>query len=387
MEHLTAPQREVAAGDVKAGHQQIAAGGGLGQVDDLAHIAGVDVGADEQQARLGQAAAALVHRDGGHVRARRHGRDGQAAAAEVEVGAVGLVGEAEHPGVVGHLDDGAQVGADAVVGGVVHQHGHGIRMLFDGLFHLLPLHAQRDAEALVHLGVDVDRHRAAEHQSVQHAAVDVAGQDDLIAPLADCQHHALHRAGGAAHHQEGVGRAESVGGQLLCLPDDRDRVAEIVQRFHAVDVHAHALLAQKGRQLGVAPPALVAGHVEGHHPHLPELFQRLVDGCAALVQPEPRTVLTHVFSSVPDSCYPHADKQKSASPARGVQTCALKNRLNARINSPGRTPEQYHSMIQKDGMTRVYIAITLLLLLLTVSQVCARFLRNFMVVKEPTYKI
>ncbi|EEU96713.1 hypothetical protein FAEPRAA2165_01734 [Faecalibacterium duncaniae] len=29
-------------------------------------------------------------------------------------------------------------------------------------------------------------------------------------------------------------------------------------------------------------------------------------------------------------------------------------------------------MIQKDGMTRVYIAITLLLLLLTVSQVCAR---------------
>ena len=260
-------------------------------------------------------------------------------------------------------------------------------MLFDGLFHLLPLHAQRDAEALVHLGVDVDRHRAAEHQSVQHAAVDVAGQDDLIAPLADCQHHALHRAGGAAHHQEGVGRAESVGGQLLRLPDDRYRVAEIVQRFHAVDVHAHALLAQKGRQLGVAPPALVAGHVEGHHPHLPELFQRLVDGCAALVQPEPRTVLTHVFSSVPDSCYPHADKQKSASPARGVQTCALKNRLNARINSPGRTPEQYHSMIQKDGMTRVYIAITLLLLLLTVSQVCARFLRNFMVVKEPTYKI
>ena len=107
-------------------------------------------------------------------------------------------------------------------------------------------------------------------------------------------------------------------------------------------------------------------------PHLPELFQRLVDGCAALVQPEPRTVLTHVFSSVPDSCYPHADKQKSASPARGVQTCALKNRLNARINPPGRTPEQYHSMIQKDGMTRVYIAITLLLLLLTVSQVCAR---------------
>ncbi len=52
MEHLPAPQREVPPGDVEAGHEQVAAGGRLGQVDDLAHIAGVDVGADEQQARL-----------------------------------------------------------------------------------------------------------------------------------------------------------------------------------------------------------------------------------------------------------------------------------------------------------------------------------------------
>ena len=52
MEHLPAPQREVPPGDVEAGHEQVAAGGSLGQVDDLAHIAGVDVGADEQQARL-----------------------------------------------------------------------------------------------------------------------------------------------------------------------------------------------------------------------------------------------------------------------------------------------------------------------------------------------
>ena len=78
MEHLPPPQREVAAGDVQAGHEQVAAGGGLGQVDDLPHIARVDVGADEQQAGLGQAAAALVHGDGGHIRPRRHGGDGQA---------------------------------------------------------------------------------------------------------------------------------------------------------------------------------------------------------------------------------------------------------------------------------------------------------------------
>ncbi len=136
MEHLPPPQCQIAAGDVQAGHEQVAAGGGLGQVDDLPHIARMHVGPDEQQAGLGQAAAALVHGDGRHVRPRCHGRHRQAVA-EVEVGAVGFIGKAEHPGVMSHLDDGPQVGADAVVGGVVHQHGHRVGVLLDGLFHLL----------------------------------------------------------------------------------------------------------------------------------------------------------------------------------------------------------------------------------------------------------
>ena len=70
----------------------------------------------------------------------------------------------------------------------------------DNLCHLLPLHAQRDAQALIHLRVHIHRHRAAQHQRVQHAAVHVAGQNDLIAPLAGGKYHALHAAGGAAHH-------------------------------------------------------------------------------------------------------------------------------------------------------------------------------------------
>ena len=99
----------------------------------------------------------------------------------------------EHPNAVA-------VGADAVVGGVIHQHSHSVGVLLDGLCHLLPLHAQRDAQALIHLRVHIHRHRAAQHQRVQHAAVHVAGQNDLIAPLAGGEHHALHTAGGAAHH-------------------------------------------------------------------------------------------------------------------------------------------------------------------------------------------
>ena len=283
MEHLPPPGGQVPAGDVQAAHEQIAAGGGLGQVDDLPHIPGLHLRPAQQEAGLGQAAAALVHGDGSHVRPGLHGGDGHGGA-EVEVGAVGLVRQAEHARVMGHADNGPQIRAYAVVGRVVYQHGHRMGVLPDGPGQALPCHAQGYAQGLIHVGVDVHGHRAAEHQSVDDAAVHVAGEDDLIPPLAGGEHHALHGAGGAPHHQEGVGRAEGVRRQLLCLPDDGYRVAQVVQGLHAVHVQVDALFSQEGRQLRVAPAPLVAGHVEGHHPHEPEALQRLVDRGAVLIQ-------------------------------------------------------------------------------------------------------
>ena len=195
-----------------------------------------------------------------------------------------LIHQAQHAVAVRQLYNAFEVGADAVVGGVVDQDGLGVGILQDGLFHFGKLHPQRDAQTLVAFGVDIDRHRAAQHHRAHHAAVDVAGQDDFLPALCHRQHHRLHSGGGAAHHQKGVRRTEGVGGQLLGFPDDRDRVAQIVQRLHRVDVHAHALFAQQRHQLGVAAAALVAGDVKRDDPHLSEVFQRLIDGRPALIQ-------------------------------------------------------------------------------------------------------
>ena len=211
------------------------------------------------------------------------------------MGAVGFISQAQHPGIVGHPHNGAQVAADAVIGGVVDQNRHRVGVLGNGFGHLFPLHAQADAEPLVHFGVDIHRHSAAEHQCVQHAAVHVAGQDDLIPALAGGQHHALHRAGGAAHHQKRVGSAERIGGQFLRFADDGYRMAEIIQRLHAVHIHPNALLAQKGGQFRVAASPLMTGHIKGNHAHLAEIFQRFVDGGAALVQPGAFFLTVHVY--------------------------------------------------------------------------------------------
>ena len=342
MEHLPPAQRQIAAGNVQTGHKQIAAGGGLRQVDDLPHISGVDIGAGQQQARLRQAASAFVHRNRGHIRPRRHGGNRQPAA-EIEVRAVGLVRKAEHTGVMGHPHNGAQVTADTVVSGVIHQHSHRVRVLSNRLGHLLTLHAQADTQPVIDLRVDVDRHSAAEHQRIQHTAVDVARQDDFVPALAGRQHHALHRAGCAAHHQKRVCRAKGVSCQLLCLADDRNRVAEIVQRLHAVDVHADALFPQKSRQLRVAAPTLVARHIKRHHAHFAERLQRFMNRCTPLVEAGAFSLSVHFFLRSRFLC-----KQKSASHAQMYRLALKFSIFCTGRNTPGLAPrEHFYRMIQK----------------------------------------
>ncbi len=206
-----------------------------------------------------------------------------AETAKIEVGAVGLVREAPHPGGVGHFDNGPQIAANAIVGGVVYQHRHRVRVFGDGLRHLLPAHPQGNAQTLVYIRIDVHRHRAAQDQGIDHALMDVAGQNDLIPPLAGSQDHALHGTCGTADHQKRMGCAKGLSRQLFRLQDDRYRMAEVVQRLHAVHVYADTLLPQKCGQLRIAPAPLVARHVKGNDPHLPEGLQRLVDGRAVLV--------------------------------------------------------------------------------------------------------
>ena len=212
---------------------------------------------------------------------------------KIEVGTVGLVGQAEHAVGVSQLHNGLQVGADAVVSGVVYQHRLGVRVGQNGPLHLADLHAQGDAQAVVTLRVDIDGDRAAQHHGAHDAAVHVPGQDNLLSALDRREYHALHGAGGAAHHQEGMGRAECVRRQLLRVPDNRDRVAQVVQRLHRVDVHAHAGLAQQLGQLRVASAPLVAGNIKRNHTHAAEALQRLIDWRAGLVQNRHASHLLH----------------------------------------------------------------------------------------------
>ena len=72
--------------------------------------------------------------------------------------------------------------------------------------------------------------------------------------------------------------------QFFCLPDHRYRMTEIIKRFHAVYIHAYTFLPQKLSKLRISSSSFMSWHIEGYHPHAPEIFQSLVNWCTILVQ-------------------------------------------------------------------------------------------------------
>ena len=139
-----------------------------------------------------------------------------------------------------------------------------------------------DAEPLIALRVDIDGDGTAQDHGSHHTAVHVARQDDLFSPLCHGEDHALHGGGRAPHHEERMGCAEGFRRQLLRIPNHRNGMAEIIERFHGVDIHGHAAFPQELRQLRIAAAPLVAGHIKRNDTHPPELLQRLIDRRALL---------------------------------------------------------------------------------------------------------
>lgn len=78
--------------------------------------------------------------------------------------------------------------------------------------------------------------------------------------------------------------AKGVGSQLLGFPNDRNRMAQIIQRLHRVDIDADTALAQQLNQLRVAASSLVPGNIEGNDPHFFEVLQSLIDGALDFVR-------------------------------------------------------------------------------------------------------
>ena len=77
---------------------------------------------------------------------------------------------------------------------------------------------------------------------------------------------------------------KSIRGQFFGLFDHGNRMAQIIQRFHGIDINADTPLSQQFYQLRVSAASFMAWHIEGDDPLTAEFFQRLIDGRPALIQ-------------------------------------------------------------------------------------------------------
>ena len=261
LEHVAPPEVQIAARDVERRQEQVRRRGRLRERDYLADVVGVHGAARKQHGALRERAARLVDRRRRHVAPRSHRRHRQLLV-EVEVRAMRLVGQDAHPRGVREAHDLGEVRADAVVRRVVDEYRLCGRMRGDRPLHVLDAHAERDADAFLLPGVDVDGHRAAHDERVDRTAVHIARQYYLVARRARRHDHRLHRRRRAVHHEERVVRAERLGREALRLAYDRYGVRQVVERLHGVYVHRHRPRAEVLRKLRVAAPAFVGRHVE-----------------------------------------------------------------------------------------------------------------------------
>ncbi len=149
---------QVTARNIQARKQKVGGTRCLRQVDYLADVLPVDSRPGQKQAALRQAAARLVHRNGGHIRTCRHSVD-RHILAKIKMRAVCFIHQAEHVVLMRQLDDRAQVRADTIIRRIVDQNGSGIWVRLNCLFHLADFHAQGNSQPAVHLRIDVNRYR------------------------------------------------------------------------------------------------------------------------------------------------------------------------------------------------------------------------------------
>ena len=183
-----------------------------------------------------------MHGNGGQIRACFH-RGNRKFVGKRKVGAVRFVDNDLHAVRMRELHNAAKVRADTVICRVVDEDCFCIGIIEDRFFHVGKLHAESNAQLLMGARIDIDRDRAAEDHGVDDASVDITGNDDLFATGGNGKYHRLHGRGRAADHKECSSCAESFCREFLGFLNDGDRVAEIVQRFHGIDVERHGALA------------------------------------------------------------------------------------------------------------------------------------------------
>ena len=139
------------------------------------------------------------------------------------------------------------------------------------------IHAQGNTQLAVHIRINIYGNSAIQNQRINYTFMHIAGQNNLFPGLSGGKHHALHGGSSSSHHEKGMCRTKGLCRQLLRIPNNRYRMAQIIQGLHGVYVQVYTFFSKKLPQLGIAAATLVTRHIKGYHALFTKGLQGLVN--------------------------------------------------------------------------------------------------------------
>ena len=78
-----------------------------------------------------------------------------------------------------------QIGTDPIVGRIIDKYSHRIRIFIHCFLHGRNRNTQGNPNVVIHFDIHVNGDTAAQNQGIDHAFMDIPGQDDLVPLFAD----------------------------------------------------------------------------------------------------------------------------------------------------------------------------------------------------------
>ena len=164
-----------------------------------------------------------------------------------------------------HFNDRTQIRTDPIVGRIVYKNCGCIRILTDRPFHLRNLHSEWYPQFCIHFRIYIHRNRTAQYQCIDHAFMYISRQNDLVTCLAAGKHHSLHGRSCSANHKKGMIRTKCFRCQFFCFLDHRNRMTEVIQRLHGIDIQADTFFSQKIRKFRISSSAFMSRYIKRHN--------------------------------------------------------------------------------------------------------------------------
>ena len=102
--------------------------------------------------------------------------------------------------LVSYLRKLREIGTYSVICRIIDKNSLGIRIVFDGFLKRINLHTESNPDNRMDLELNVNRQCSAKDQCIDHALVNVSGNNDLVSRFAYGKNHCLNGTGGSSYH-------------------------------------------------------------------------------------------------------------------------------------------------------------------------------------------